>query len=206
MGSDFGALSFLAQSVADRMATATIVQIVAVTANGEAAAGKTVDILPLVGQIDGDGNVTPHGVIHNVPYGRMQNGTTAIIMDPRVGDIGVAVFASRDISAVKKTKKQGQPGSFRKHDWADAMYVCGLGSLNGAPTEYIRIHADGIDIVSPNKLTINASNITLDADGNLGVKGEITRGVGGGDTVTLGQHKHGTGAAAAGTSVPTAGT
>ncbi|HTB47018.1 MAG TPA: phage baseplate assembly protein [Acetobacteraceae bacterium] len=49
-----------------------------------------------------------------------------------------------------------------------------------------------------------AGNPTL-ITGDLHVTGEIIRGFGGADQVTLGQHRHGTGTTAAGTSVPTPG-
>lgn len=53
-----------------------------------------------------------------------------------------------------------------------------------------------IDITAP----------TVKITGNLQVTGSITGGFGTGDSIGLQTHKHGTGLAAAGTSVPTAGT
>lgn len=59
-------------------------------------------------------------------------------------------------------------------------------------------------------IVIDSSGITFNGlvkmNNDLHVTGGVTAGFGGGDAVTLQHHKHGTGAAAAGTSVPTAGT
>lgn len=52
-------------------------------------------------------------------------------------------------------------------------------------------------------IVINSSGVAI--NGNLTATGGITAGQGTGDQVTLQHHKHGTGTAAAGTSVPTPG-
>ena len=203
-GGDYAAYRFLVSQMINRVATTALVQVTKVTSAGEVAPVGLIDVHPMVAQVDGDGNVTPHGVISNVPYFRLVGGANAVIIDPAVGDIGIAVFCSRDISAVKATKKPGPPGSFRRYDWSDAIY---LGStLSGTPTQYIRFHASGVSIVTPGTLTFAATNATLDAAGNLATTGEITRGLGTGDQITLGQHRHGVGSSAAGTVVPTPGT
>jgi hypothetical protein len=94
------------------------------------------------------GNPIPHDVIHNLPYFRLQGGTNAVIVDPDVGDKGFAVFCSRDISAVKRTKAIANPGSSRRFNWADGLYVGGV--LNGTPANYVE--------VSPSGITVSRSN------------------------------------------------
>jgi len=202
--SDFNAISFVVQQILNKAATTTLVQVTKVNNAGGISPVGFVSVQPLVNQIDGDGNPTPHGIIHHLPYLRLQGGASAIILDPVVGDIGMASFASHDISSVKATGKQANPGSRRRFDWADGLYHGGM--LNGVPTQYIAFSATGVAIVTPQKLTIQAQNIILDSTGNLAVTGEVVRGATTGDQVTLGAHKHGTGTAAAGTSVPTPGT
>jgi hypothetical protein len=194
----------LVQSILSRIATATLVRVTAVTNAGGISPVGFVDILPLVNQTDGAGNAVPHKAISHCPYFRLQGGTNAVIIDPQVGDIGIAVFASRDISSVMANKGQANPGSWRRFDMADGLYVGGV--LNGAPSQYVAFTASGISIVTPGNLTFQAANATLDASGNLTVKGDVTAGSGGADSVTLQGHKHGTGSAAAGTVAPTAGT
>jgi hypothetical protein len=86
---------------------------------------------------------------------------------------------------------------------ADGIYIGGI--LNGTPTQYVIFDNTGITVHSPTAIVLSAPNVTLDASGNLGTKGEITAKTGA-SSVNMTQHQHGTGTAAAGTSVPTPGT
>ncbi|WP_454695666.1 oxidoreductase [Achromobacter aegrifaciens] len=158
---EYGALMFLISQALARLSTATLVRVVSVTNAGGVEPVGFVDVQPLVNQLDGAGNATPHAVLHQLPYFRLQGGTDAVILDPKVGDVGIAVFASRDISAVKSSKSQANPGSWRSHDMADGLYVGGL--LNGSPVQYVQFTAGGINVVSPSKVTVQAPNIELNA-------------------------------------------
>jgi hypothetical protein len=178
--SDFNAMDFIARAVAGGMATTTLVQIVAVENAGEVAAVGFVDVHPMIAQLDGLGNATPHGVVHNVPYMRLQGGANAVIIDPQVGDIGIAVFASRDLSVVKATKAEGNPGSRRRFSMADALYIGGV--LNGVPTQWVRFSADGIEIKSDAGVTILGN---VDVTGTITASGQIT-----GAGIPLSTHKH----------------
>lgn len=160
-GSDHSAYSFLINSIVNRLATTALVRVVAVTNTGGVAPVGTVDVIPMVHQVDGDGNPTPHGTIHALPYIRLQGGTDAVILDPKVGDIGLALFCSRDISSVKRIKAPTTPGSNRKFDWADGIYLGGV--LNGTPVQYVQFSAAGINVTSPTKVTITAPNVEIDA-------------------------------------------
>lgn len=164
-GTDFDAHSFVIKGILNRIATTTLVQVVKVTNAGELAPVGLVDVLPMVNQLDGEGNPTPHQVIHNLPYFRLQGGTNAIILDPQVNDIGAAMFCSRDISAVKRTKAAGNPGSARKMDWSDGLYLGGF--LNGVPVQYFMFAAAGIKVVSPTKITLTAPSVEIDASAGL---------------------------------------
>lgn len=110
------------------------VEVMAVYGEGLNPTG-TVDVRPLVHMQDGAGVAYEHGIIHGVPYIRIQGGQRAFICDPQVGDTGVIVVAGRDISRVKSTRQAAAPASFRTQDFADSIYFGGL--LNDAPTEYI---------------------------------------------------------------------
>lgn len=158
---DYGSLMFVISQALAQLSTSTVVRVVAVTNAGGLAPVGFVDVQPLVNQLDGAGNAVPHGVLHHLPYFRLQGGTDAVILDPKVGDLGIAVFASRDISAVKASKAQANPGSWRAHDMADGLYVGGL--LNGTPVQYVQFTAGGINVVSPTKVTVEAPNIELNA-------------------------------------------
>jgi hypothetical protein len=202
--SSHNAIEFVIQQALAKIATMTLVKVVSVTNNGQLSPVGFCDVQPMVNQMDGAGRAVPHGVIHHVPYARMQGGTTAIIMDPKPGDIGIAGFSHRDLSAVKNSKAPANPGSNRRFSYADGLYLGG--TLNGTPTQFIQFSDNGVNITTPLPLTFNAQNITLDAAGNLSVTGEVMRGKGTAVQNTLGAHRHGTGTAAAGTVVPTPNT
>lgn len=164
--SDYLAHAFLIRSIlATEIRSSTLVQITSVTNAGELAPVGFCDVLPLVAQVDGDGRPTPHSIIHNLPYFRLQGGKDAIIIDPKVGDIGIAVFADRDISSVKTAKGAANPGSSRTFDMADGLYIGGV--LNGTPEQYIRYYSGGIKIYSPTKVRIEAPDIELAATNTI---------------------------------------
>jgi len=186
--SDFGQLDFVIRSIMGRTATTTLVQVVAVYNDGEVAPVGTLDVQPLVAQLDGEGKPTPHGTIHNVPYFRVQGGTNAVIIDPKVGDIGLAVFASHDISGVKANKAPSNPPTRRRYSMADALYIGGV--LNGAPANYIRFTSTGDIELKP------AATVTIDGDlvvtGDVDADGTITAVVDVvGDGKSLKSHTHG---------------
>lgn len=158
---EYNNVIFAVQQVLAKMQTATLVQIQSCTNSGDVSPVGFVDVLPLVNQIDGSNppNPTPHVTVHGLPYLRVQGGANGIIIDPQVGDIGIAVFASRDISKVKSTKGQANPGSFRQFDFADGLYLGGV--LNGTPQQYVRFSAGGIELVSPQTITLKAPNIVI---------------------------------------------
>lgn len=142
--------------------TAALVKVVSCSNSGGISQVGTVDVTPMVSLVDSQGNIYPHGTIFSVPYCRIQGGTSAVILDPSAGDIGVCVFASRDISVVKETKKESPPGSRRKFSYSDALYIGGF--LNAAPSQYVRFSSDGVEIC--------AANITL--KGNVIIQGNTT--------------------------------
>lgn len=157
--SHYNAMDFIIRQIMGRMATCTLVKVVAVDTGAE-----TVAIQPLVSQIDTDGTGYPQAVIYNAPYLRLQGGANAVIIDPVVGDMGIAIFASRDISTVTTTKVPGLPGSRRQFDMADAMYLGGL--LNGTPTQFVEFlpAGGGINVTSPGTVTIRAPATLIDGD------------------------------------------
>ncbi|OYV51346.1 MAG: hypothetical protein B7X10_00790 [Burkholderiales bacterium 21-58-4] len=158
----FNTQLFLIRRVLAEAHTAALVQIVSCTNAGTDSAVGFVDVQPLVDQLDGTGKPVPHGQLHSLPYLRMQGGANAVILDPQPGDIGIAIFAERDISRVKANKAQAAPGSLRKFDMADGLYLGGV--LNGVPTQYVQFSPTGISIVTPNNIDMTASgNINMQA-------------------------------------------
>ena len=146
-------LVFVIQQALAKVQTASVVKVIACSNAGGVSPVGTVDVQILVNQINAQGVPTEHLPMYSLPYLRMQGGANAVILDPQPEDIGIAVFASRDITNVKSTKAQANPGSYRMHDFSDGMYLGGL--LNGAPTQYIQFAGSSINLVSP---TISANN------------------------------------------------
>lgn len=145
-GSDFAAISFIVDQLVSRNAHVTWAKVVSVTGGG-VGASPVVSVQPLANMLNGQGQPTPHGVLYGLPAVRWQGGASAIIMDPTPGDIGLVLFADRDMSSVKATKAQANPGSRRRFDMADGVYLGGI--LNTAPTQYIQMTPAGINIVAP---------------------------------------------------------
>lgn len=132
------------------------VKVVAVTNAGGLSPIGYVDVQPLVSAVDGNGTAWVHGTIYNVPYMRIQGGSNGIILDPAVGDVGIATVCDRDISTVKNTGAVASPGSNRKNDMSDMVYLMTI--IGAAPTQYVQFNSTGITIHSPNKVTITAPN------------------------------------------------
>lgn len=153
-------LAFFVQQQLAKLATAQPVKVIAQRGGGLDPVGF-VDVQPLIQQLAGDGSPIDHGIIPNVPYFRLQGGDNAVVIDPKPGDIGMAAFSSRDMTAVKSARQAAPPGSRRQYDMSDAMYMGGL--LNGAPTQYVQFSDSGITIHSPNAIRLEAPDIVLQA-------------------------------------------
>lgn len=150
--SDFQATMFMIESVLNRISTATLVKIVRAPYDasgnaiepGSAVPVGYVDVQPLVNQLDGYGNATPHGTVYHLSYHRYQGGASAFIADPAVGDVGKMVVADRDTSSVRATGRQSNPGSRRQFDRADGTYFgC---PQAGAPTQWFAWLARGFNL------------------------------------------------------------
>ena len=167
---DYNSQHSIISAILSKIHTATLAKVIKVTNSGGISPVGMVDLQPLVNQVSGSGVAVSQGVVHNVPYFRLQGGANAIIIDPQAGDIGVAIFAERDISSVVTNKAQSNPGSARQYDGTDAMY---LGSfLGSAPTQYIQFNSSGVTIYSPGSININAGGaVEITAPGGLTVTG-----------------------------------
>jgi hypothetical protein len=188
-GSDYNATLFLVSQVLGKVNTNALVKVVAVTNDGGLSPVGYVDVLPLINQVDGRDQPVPHAVLHKLPYFRLQGGANAVILDPQVGDIGMAAFASRDISSAKTTraKAQANPASRRRFDMSDGIYYGGL--LNGDAVQYVQFNTDGIHVVSPTKITFSAP--AIESSGEWTHTGKLTAStdvVGGGKSLKTHTH------------------
>lgn len=153
-GSEYNALQFMIQQ-ALRMQVHTAIPV-----RVEAVHGLYVDALPLVSQVDGFGDAVEPTTIFHLPVFRYHAGVAAVILDPVVGDIGLAVFAQTDSSNVKEgTSSPQQPGSFRRFSMSDGFY---FGCFHPAPpTVFIEVEQSGT-------VNIQADTVNISGDCNIG--------------------------------------
>jgi hypothetical protein len=171
------AVAFIARQVVEKGWSTMPVKVLAVHGGGAAAGPPTVDVLPLVNQINGFGQPTPHGTIYKLPTARTQSGLAAIVCDPSVGDIGVAVFASHDITAVVATGNISNPGSRRRFDPSDGIYVITI--IGAAPS-------DCAVILDNTGVEVSGNNANVYVGQNLGAgNGVSTSFPAGSQTVTV---------------------
>ena len=176
--SEIGRLQLIIKTALSGVRTSIPVQIIAVTNAGGVSPIGTVDVQPMVNSVDGSGQIWAHGIIHNVPYMRIQGGANGIILDPQINDIGIATVCDRDLSTVQNVGVKinpatghnftSAPGSNRKNDMSDMVYLMTI--IGQAPTQYIQFNSAGITITSPTAVTINADvtiNGTLTNNGHL---------------------------------------
>lgn len=179
--SQFNMHAFQIRQMLRKVSSCSLAKVLSCTNQGGISPVGSVTLQPLVNLMDGVGRISPRGVLHNVPYFRVQGGQCAVICDPAIGDIGIVVFADRDISSVKRVKGQAPPGSFRRFDPADGLFIGGV--LNQAPQTYVAL-APGQVLMSPDngrtfalltegKIELSADElilhsnkkVTVDADG-----------------------------------------
>lgn len=142
---------------------AFFIELVKVQAVRGAAPNLVVDAIPLVTRTDQSGAMIQNSTIFNIPVFRLQRGSSAIIMNPVAGDIGMIAICDRDTTLVRANRKESVPGSGRKHSKSDALYLGGF--LNDQPTEYVEFTSSGINIKSPG--TVNINGLKILSDGRL---------------------------------------
>ena len=157
---DFNTLTFLIRQALSRINVMAPVKVMGCTNSGGVSPIGTVDVQVQVDLIDGNNVRIPHGTIFKCPYLRVQGGTNAVIIDPVAGDLGVVGFCDRDISSFLANKGASAPGSARRFDMADAVYLYSL-PLALVPTQYVQFSTAGIKIVSPTKIDLEAPEIDL---------------------------------------------
>ena len=201
--SDYETFIYQIQQEMKKIETCLPVKVLSVSGGGLAPVGY-VDVQPLVQQLTVAGQPVSQGIITNLPYCRIQGGTNALIIDPEVGDIGLACFASRDVSGVKNAKQESPPASRRTYSLNDGFYIGGF--LNKTPVQYIQFDSSGIKVYSPTKITLESPEVLIDSpvikvtgnfvqtgtkgqhstfSGNINTDGDITA-----DTVSLKEHVH----------------
>jgi len=155
--SPFNSLSFIVQQAIRQQVNTCIICKVVACSDGY------VDVLPMVTGVSGKGEAVQPTTLYKLPYMRYHAGVAAVILDPVPGDIGLAVFASKDCSNVKAgTTEPQQPASFRGNSQANGFYIGGF--LNQAPSVFVELTQGGaVNITAPGGVNINGS-VTVSGD------------------------------------------
>ena len=166
--------------------TMMVVRVTAVDAGGASSPTGYVDAQPLVTQYDGQNSMVRMPELYKLPYSRIQGGKCALVIDPEVGDLGIAVFAQYDTQNITKdTTEQELPATLMPYPMHCGWYIGGF--LNKIPETFIELtQDDGLNITSPNGITIKAENgITIDAP-TVTVTGDVIA-----SGISLVTHTHG---------------
>jgi hypothetical protein len=196
-GNDDNVMEFAVRQLLGDVRTIVPVRVVAVNGGGTGAAPPTVDVHPLIAQIDGVGNATAHGVVLGLPVLRWQSANGSVIVDPVVGDVGLIMCSDRDMSALSSSNGADvNPGSFRRHNLADGVYLGGLFG-SGPPPQFVAMTATGIALSDRNGNVLEMKSGEVDltttlfkVNGAVHATGAIIAGFGGGDQVGLQTHVH----------------
>lgn len=150
---DANSFDFSVQRIMNRRGTMTMMKVMKppydkdgnAIARGARGAVGYLDVLPLVNMLDGAGNAIKHRTVYQLPYTRYQGGKNAVINDPQVDDVGMVFIAHEDLSSVKATGKQANPGSRRRGAYEDGIF---LGVVSGGADieQYVAFTENGIDI------------------------------------------------------------
>lgn len=185
---------------------------------------NTVTVVPAVMgqtlQADGTWLAQPMPAHPDVPVHYLGSGGMVLTHPIASGDEGMLLYASRCLDSWWQNGGiQPRPdyGTERMHDLSDAIFVPGKISVPNTPTglstttsqlrsvdgaQYIEMAAGGVWNIKGTAVNLIGND---GATCSLTVTGEITRGYGTSDSVTLGQHEHPT-AATGSPSAPTPGT
>lgn len=186
-----GAAEFeaIVRSLMGKNHTLMLGEVMAITqeASSTAAVGY-LSVRPMVFMVDGSNNNYARATINNVPFFRLQAGGNAVILNPKVGDIGLIAYCERDISMVKRNKKQAAPNSRRQFNINDAVYLGGM--LNSAPTQYVQFTDNKIIVKATNEIILDAPQVTatgkFTASGIIESLSDVIA-----KSISLFSHKHG---------------
>ena len=182
---------FIRSLISQVVSTSFPVVVTAVERKGEDAGAGYVTVKPLLQPRNNSGDGLEVTTIPKLPYFRLQHGTAAIICDPKVGDIGLAVVAKHDISNINGSTTPKVPATYRKFDPSDSFYIGGF--WGKAPEVFIHLEDEGtIKIKAPTKITMEAPECEVNASASftvnsaqINLNGPISVGGSGGADATF---------------------
>ena len=151
------------------------------TYGGGVGAAPTVDVMPLVNQVDGLGNATNHAPIYGLPVSRVHSGNGAIISDPVAGDDFVLSIPDRDISKYLASGQQSSPDSKRRSSLSDGILHHAVRSPQ--PTQYVMFKPAGGFVVADSAGNVvetftdtKTMTLTVPTGGTLALGGNPAKG------------------------------
>lgn len=159
--SPINALEFFVKSLISKTVyTAFPVTVTAVKRTGTGSGAGYVTVKPLLMPRNVEAQGIAVTTIPKLPYFRLQHGTAAVVCDPKVGDIGLAVVAKQDISNVNGDNTPKVPATFREFDRSDSFYIGGF--WGPAPSTFIHIEDNGeITVEAPSSVVIKTDSCTV---------------------------------------------
>lgn len=166
--SQFNATDFQIQQALRKINTAEPVRVVSVQPGAVGPVGM-VSVQPLVNLVTGTGDGMAQSTLYQLPYLRIQGGENAVIVDPKPGDIGLAVYAMRDTETVKANRdgNAANPGSARMYSKGDGFFLGGF--LNATPKRYVMVDDTGItlDDGQGGKLELKGGKLSITAPAGI---------------------------------------
>lgn len=131
----------------------------------------TVDVLPIVNGVDGDGNSVERSVVYNIPYLRYQGGECSVDIIPSVGDIGLICITKEDSSSAIESKSSSVPPSDKKYNKSNGLYIASIASTCKEAKHSLTIRDEGIIINTTANVSVSCDgNATVNVGGNLDAK------------------------------------
>lgn len=164
--SEYNVLDFVIRSIVCGLVnTAIPVRVDKVERPAEGGGAGYLSATPLIKMRSAKGDALDVVSIPKLRWFRLQHGMAAIIVDPKPGDIGLAVFAQQDVSALNGGSEPIQPGSFRCYSISDGFYFGGFWGQK--PTTFIRIEDNGqVTVTAPQSVVVNSIDVTVNASGS----------------------------------------
>lgn len=153
LADDLSALTYIVNTLIDnRVNTVDIVRVVAVSIEL-----GTVDVLPIIKNVNPDKEPIMEVPIYGIRYIRWQSGTNAIKIDPKIGDVGIILTCKKDISSVSV----GLVGNNSKYNPASSIYLGGIFGLNLPATQFVEFGENTINITGTGTITIEAPTVEV---------------------------------------------
>ena len=171
--SAYNAQDFMIRRMLQSINTAEPVRVTAVSSPGGVEPVGFVDVAPLVNLVAGDGSGHVQSGLFKLPYLRVQGGKNALIIDPKPGDVGLAVYCMRDTEAVKENRgaASANPGSARMCNKGDGFYLGGF--LNGTPERYLMVDDEGVTIEGKTSIIMHGETVTITAESGVTINADV---------------------------------